>query len=175
MVFRPYAHLLPSSCTSERLRASSGLSPTFTQDRHSSPPFGSHPRAQSLSEHGAQMDSLVRVTRRAKQCFLRTPAFSFFIEIIFTFRSPYLFAIGHPPIFSLGSPQPPTFSLHYQTGLLRENGPHRPTGNSPSMSCRHKQLRTARPKYNSHAITIWASSVSLAATREILVNFFSFP
>jgi len=49
LVFRHYIHLMPSSCTSERLRASSRLSPTFTQNRHSSLPFGSHTHASPHS------------------------------------------------------------------------------------------------------------------------------
>lgn len=67
LVFRHYAHLSPSSCTSERLRPSSALSHTFSQNTHSSLSFGSHPYTPPLSAPRAHMISLVRVTRRVGQ------------------------------------------------------------------------------------------------------------
>ena len=46
LVFRPYAHLLPASCTSARRRPSAGVSAGFRHGTRSSPPFGS-PRGDS--------------------------------------------------------------------------------------------------------------------------------
>jgi len=100
LVFRHYAHLTTSSCTSERLRTSSGLSSTFIPNTHSSLPFGSHNRVSSFSTPNTLMISLVRVPRRVK--LLRsTLTFSFLILPFFTFQSLYLFTIGHQPVFSL--------------------------------------------------------------------------
>ncbi len=42
LVFRPYTQVRPSICTSERLRASTRISPGFALLRYSSPSFGSH-------------------------------------------------------------------------------------------------------------------------------------
>lgn len=42
LVFRPYAHLLPTSWTSVWLRSSIRIFPDFNQGRHSSLPFGSY-------------------------------------------------------------------------------------------------------------------------------------
>ena len=42
LVFRPYAQIWRSICTSEPLRASTRVSSGFTLFRHSSPSFGSH-------------------------------------------------------------------------------------------------------------------------------------
>lgn len=77
LVFRHYAHLTSSSCTSERLGASSALSHTFTPNTHSSLSFGSHTYIKSLSNHDAHMVSLVRVSRRAKLNSLQNPHFHF--------------------------------------------------------------------------------------------------
>lgn len=133
MVFRPYAHLTPSSCTSERLEASSKLSSTFTSNRHSSLSFGSHNHISSPSTHNAIMISLVRVSRRVKSHFLLPSTFSFFILPFFTFRSLYFSAIGHHAIFSLGSPSPPnSHCTTKQSYSLTQN--ITPTGISPSQS-----------------------------------------
>lgn len=42
LVFRPYTHVTRSICTSEPLRASTGVSAGFTQPTDRSPPFGYH-------------------------------------------------------------------------------------------------------------------------------------
>ncbi len=101
LVFRPYAHVPPSSCTSERLRPSRELSPPFGPHRHSSLSFGSDRCIHPLSAHDAAVVSLVRVSRRAG-----SSPFALLIFIshrgIFTLRSRYFFAIGHPLVFSLG-------------------------------------------------------------------------
>lgn len=73
LVFRRYTHILPSSCTSEWLRASSALSHTFPQHMCSSSSFGSYTHAKSLSAHAMCIVSLVRVPRRARQQSPYTP------------------------------------------------------------------------------------------------------
>lgn len=45
LVFRPYAQVLPSNCTSERLGASTRVSAGFARPRRSSLPIGSHVRS----------------------------------------------------------------------------------------------------------------------------------
>jgi len=139
LVFRHYAHIPPSSCTSERLRTSSSLSSAFAPRMHSSLSFGSHPCAFPLSANAACMISLVRVTRRADPHPLLIHTFVLH-PVLFTFRSRYFSAIGHAPIFSLGSPQPPKFTLHYQTVLLT----HTPHRKLPCTAGR-RILRGARP------------------------------
>jgi len=178
LVFRPYAHLPPSSCTSERLEASTELSSSFSSDRHSSLSFGSHSCIPSLSANNATMVSLVRVTRRVKTCFLRHLHFHFApcpfhtsIALLLRYRSSH--------IFSLGSPQPPTFTLHYQTVLLSRLA-RPPYGNlSPSVPASHGVQYaghyTTRLARRRTPITTRAPLLSLAATQKILVSFFSSP
>ena len=96
LVFRPYAQIWRSICTSESLRASTRVSPGFTLFKHSSPSFGSqHERSHSdlspeglwpadcarrsnllsFNTHGGlsplilafMLDSLVRVSRRGNE------------------------------------------------------------------------------------------------------------
>ena len=96
LVFRPYTQVRPSICTSERLRASTRISPGFALLRHSSPSFGSqhvrshwhkdsnalcrqccnprisHYRFPCASQFATKrlahmLDSLVRVSRRVVQ------------------------------------------------------------------------------------------------------------
>jgi hypothetical protein len=95
LVFRPYTHLTPSSCTSERLKASSELSSTFTSNKYSSLSFGSYINFSSLSTIEINIISLVRVSRRVKSQFPSPSTFSFCTFCLFTFRSLYFFAIGH--------------------------------------------------------------------------------
>lgn len=85
LVFRPYAHLLPSSCTSERLRPSTGVSARVSQHRRSSLSFGSLPRHSCASAGScspirlaAREVSLVRVSIRVRVLGL--------LSCIFTFR-----------------------------------------------------------------------------------------
>ena len=52
LVFRPYAQLRRSICTSESLRASTGVSPGFALVKHSSLSFGSQ-RVRSRCSRGA--------------------------------------------------------------------------------------------------------------------------
>ena len=65
LVFRPYAQILRSICTSESLRASTRVSPGFTLFRHSSPSFGSqHICSHSdLSPEGSQPVSYAFLNR----------------------------------------------------------------------------------------------------------------
>lgn len=77
LVFRHYTHLTPSSCTSERLEASTELSFTFSSNKYSSLPFGSHPCVSPPSNPDADMISLVRVSRRAGHSPLPTTHFHF--------------------------------------------------------------------------------------------------
>lgn len=171
LVFRPYAHVPPSSCTSERLRPSSAISDTFRPHRHSSLSFGSHPYMSSLSNPHACMISLVRVSRRAKILSLHIHTFILHLAL-FTLRSLYFFAIGHAPVFSLGSSLPPI-----QTALP----------NSPTHTCRcgvygefplsavssQDPRRRSRNTTCTRAVTIRAPLLSLAATQKIRVGFFS--
>ena len=63
LVFRPYAQVGRSICTSETLRASTGFSPGFALPERSSPSFGSrHRRSVSVPprEHGAGRDRATR-------------------------------------------------------------------------------------------------------------------
>ena len=53
LVFRPYAQVRRSICTSESLRASTRVSPGFTLLRHSSPSFGSQ-HVCSHSDHSPE-------------------------------------------------------------------------------------------------------------------------
>lgn len=102
LVFRPYVHIMPSSCTSEWLRSSRTLSHPFNQYKHSSPSFGSDHHIQSLSLNNVIILSLVRVSRRVGKLPHSLNPFSFLIINLFTLQSLYLFAIGHHHIFSLG-------------------------------------------------------------------------
>lgn len=179
LVFRHYAHLTASSCTSERLRTSSALSSTFIPHRHSSLSFGSHPRAHSPSQHDAHMVSLVRVSRRAEPRSLKPPALSFCIRLLFTLRSLYLSAIGHRAVFSLRWPSPPhsdcttkqPYSPHTQSYSLRVDPPLctalTARSVSPASATQLAPSRTDTRDYHR------AASLSLADTREIPVGFFS--
>lgn len=148
LVFRPYAQVRESICTSEPLRTSSGVSPGLILPRRSSQPFGSHaPRYAScpvlpllpalaaprltLAPH---VHSLVRVSRRAhpRPCahgfrpngftpFHRTPVLLFF------FPSRYFSPIGLPLVFSLRWYAPP-FRLRSRAALLLPAGRARATG-----------------------------------------------
>lgn len=103
LVFRHYTHVPSSSCTSERLRASSKLSFTFTHHKYSSLSFGSYHNISSLSTIYVIIISLVRVTRRAIQQYpLHSSTFSYISSLcLFIFQSLYLSSIGHHIIFSL--------------------------------------------------------------------------
>lgn len=87
MVFRHYIHLTPSSCTSERLRSSTGLSPGFNQHRYSSLSFGSHNYCHPPSTHAAVVVSLVRDSRRVEHQFpSNSPTVSFCILLFSHFN-----------------------------------------------------------------------------------------
>lgn len=123
LVFRPYAKLLPSICTSEPRTASSCLSSAFTDAWHSSLVyrvactqlcrlrFANGGTPHQLAVH---MLSLVRVSRRGR--VTRLPAqFHFFS--LFVVQSLYFFAIGLAPYLALDGRCHP-FTVQYQTLLL---------------------------------------------------------
>jgi len=176
LVFRHYRHLPPSSCTSERLRASSPLSSTFTPSSGSSQSFGSHTSAPTLAPHSAAVVSLVRVPRRAESNSLPPHTFIFHLPL-FILRSPYFSPIGHHPVFCLRWPSPPQFALHYQAALLFPV-PDRAYRSLPL--CEPHSLRVRRNRAHTtiaarRNVTTQAPPLSLAATRRILVSFFSSP
>lgn len=147
MVFRHYAHLTPSSCTSERLGASSELSSTFTPHRHSSLSFGSYTETSSLSTPDPGIVSLVRVSRRAKLLSLSIHIFILH-QALFTLRSLYFFAIGHRLYLALDRRHHP-FTLHYQTVLLPSISPHA-YGDLPLCVCTSHALRRTGPHTTRH-------------------------
>lgn len=123
LVFRPYAPLLPSICTSEPRTASSCLSSAFTDARHSSLVYRvAHPplfRLRCATELLAlqlavHVLSLVRVSRRG--CSKQLPAqFHFFS--LFLLRSHYFSTIGLGVYLALDGRCHP-FTVQYQTLLL---------------------------------------------------------
>lgn len=146
LVFRPYTHLLPSSCTSERLRPSTGVSARVSQHRHSSPSFGSlprHSRVSTGSRPPAFASPRVRspwsVFQYGSESSAYSPVFSLFFpnRAFFNFPSRYFFAIGLQPVFSLRCFHH-RFALHYQAALLRPfasvRGSHPPWPCFPSGS-----------------------------------------
>jgi len=64
LVFRHYAHLTSTSCTSVRLRSSNRLSSTFNQNKHSSPSFGSDRRSPTESARTPPIPFGSRCARR---------------------------------------------------------------------------------------------------------------
>lgn len=86
LVFRPYVHIMPSSCTSEWLRSSRTLSHPFNQYKHSSPSFGSDHRILSFSHHNAIILSLVRVSRRVGSSPIHSIHFHFSSKIFSHFN-----------------------------------------------------------------------------------------
>lgn len=123
LVFRPYAKLLPSICTSEPRTASSCLSSAFTDARHSSlvyrvacPQLCRLRCANGSSPHqlAVHMLSLVRVTRRGRVA--RLPA-QFHLFSLFVLRSHYFSAIGLALYLALDGRCHP-FTVQYQTLLL---------------------------------------------------------
>jgi len=129
LVFRPYAQVLPSNCTSERLRASTGVSPGFAQPRRSSLPIGSHARS---SCHVACQPSLrPAVPDSLRTCtpwsVLQDGANQLAPPVVSRFRRPsgllvavpsrYLSAIGPPPYLAFDG-RHHRFALHDQAALL---------------------------------------------------------
>lgn len=123
LVFRPYAKLLPSICTSERRTASSCLSSAFTDTWHSSLVYRvaslqlcrcRFAKKVSLLQLAAEILSLVRVSRRGLASRLPTQ-FHFFS--LFVFRSLYLSTIGLAEYLALDGRCHP-FTVQYQTLLL---------------------------------------------------------
>lgn len=129
LVFRPYAELLRSICTSEPRTASSCLSSAFTAARHSSlvyrvacaPLHRSRCASRDLPvQLAAHMHSLVRDSRRDWASQL--PAqFHFFS--LFLLRSLYFSAIGPASYLALDGRCHP-FTVQYQTPLLRRSALH---------------------------------------------------
>ena len=64
LVFRPYAQLRRSICTSESLRSSIRVSPDFNLARHSSPSFGSQHLCSAYSQRS-------EVDWKSRECALR--------------------------------------------------------------------------------------------------------
>ena len=64
LVFRPYAQLRRSICTSESLRSSIRVSPDFNLARHSSPSFGSQHLCSAYSQR-------CEVDWKSRECALR--------------------------------------------------------------------------------------------------------
>jgi len=177
LVFRHYTHLTPSSCTSERLEASTELSSTFTSNMHSSLSFGSHQYIQPLSAHNASMISLVRVTRRAKSNSLLKFTFSFCTISFSHFNRstsplsviPQYLALdrhNHPLHAALPNnttllPSKPAYG--YLPLYVRTSHALQPAINTHNFTQRFRTMQ----------ITIRAHPSSLAATTGILVSFFS--
>ena len=106
------------------------------------------------------------------------------IGVLFTFRSPYWFTIGHQGVFSLAgwSPQIQT-GFHVSRPTQVPFGMHSlsPTGLSPSMVglsrpfCYHdfvnSHVTALQPRRGN--LPVWAVPLSLAATDGIAVSFFS--
>ena len=113
--------------------------------------------------------------------------FNSLFKVLFIFPSRYLFAIGLPPVFSLRWDLPPAFGLHSQATRLCESaswsGWARADGVLTLSDAAFQQTwalpaaENASPDYNSPAagrrFSRWALPASLAATRGILVSFFS--
>ena len=111
-------------------------------------------------------------------------------KVLFNFPSRYLSAIGLVLVFSLRWSLPPVLSCipkqldskdSLEIGAFRSS----PTGLTPSLvshnqvdlekerATRMGVLNTTFPYYQSSRIRCWASSCSLAVTKEIPVGFFS--
>ena len=110
-------------------------------------------------------------------------------KVLFNFPSPYLFAIGLVPVFSLRWSLPPTLGCILKQPDSRErqsDAAHCRTGLTPAMGkAPIKRTWTVRqrprdaPKHHSSCrprgrrIRCWAHPASLAVTKGILVSFFS--
>ena len=79
LVFRPYAQLRRSICTSESLRSSIRVSPDFNLARHSSPSFGSQHLCSVYSQR-------CEVDWKSRECALRI--FPRADKLLFAFTAP---------------------------------------------------------------------------------------
>lgn len=113
LVFRPYAHLLPASCTSARLRPSTRVSTGFSHCRHSSLSFGSHHAHSPASIGPGHRPSASHpswspwsVFQYGSESSAYSPVLSLFpvCRRLFCFPSRYFFAIGLPRYLAFGAP-----------------------------------------------------------------------
>lgn len=175
---------MPMSCHRVEHQNGSGRPPAFPRGsastgivhRLSGPttPTRRSPTApDQLIRLAAAVVSLVRVSIRVRVLGL-SPVLSLFTstQSLFTLPSRYFFAIGLPPVFSLGRLYRP-FALHYQAALL----PHQLRGHpglSPAQALLPIRSAPALP-HNARGLSTGAHPPSLAATPGIHVCFFSCP
>ena len=137
LVFRRYAHVAPTSCTSVRLGPSAGRPPGLGPRRRSSPSFGSH-RGDSRVAPGARARASASPPRRAPWAVFQygsehsgPPHFRFSPPAGVFSEFPRGTVRYRPRrVLSLGCAYHP-FALHYQAALL---APRARPGLSPALA-----------------------------------------